>query len=65
MEMIAYIGWAIVTYFIVKKAQKECPNLNVNEWLYVAGSLIIGALWVWIFLGYKVYEHNKYGKYSK
>ena len=65
MEILMYIGWSIVSYFIVKKVQANYPNLNVNEWLYVAGSLILGAVWTWIFLAYKVYEHKNYGKYSK
>lgn len=65
MEMLMYIGWAIVSYFIVKKVQAKYPNLNVNEWLYVAGSLILGAVWTWIYLAYKVREHKLYGKYSK
>ena len=65
MEMLMYIGWAIVSYFIVKKVQEKYPNLNVNEWLYVAGSLIFGAVWTWIYLAYKVREHKLYGKYSK
>ena len=65
MEMLMYIGWSIVSYFIVKKVQEKYPNLNVNEWLYVAGSLILGAVWTWVYLAYKVREHKLYGKYSK
>lgn len=66
MEMLVWNGvWAIVSYFIVKKVQEKYPNLNVNEWLYVAGSLILGAVYTWIFLACKVYEHKNYGKFSK
>jgi len=66
MEMLLWNGaWSIVSYFIVKKVQENHPNLDVNEWLYVAGAFLVGALWTWIYLAYKVSEHKKYGKYSK
>ena len=66
MEMLLWNGvWAIVSYFIVKKVQENHTNLDVNEWLYVAGAFLVGAVWTWIYLAYKVREHKLYGKYSK
>lgn len=63
MEFLYVIGFAIFSYVMVNKVKEKYPKLNVDPWMYVAGSFLIGALWCWIYLAYKVHEHVKYGKY--
>lgn len=63
--LIGNVLWAVVAYFIVRRFNDKYPNLDAEPMMYVAGSLLLGFLWVMIYFAYKVNEHKKYGKYSK
>ena len=66
MEYLLWlVCFTILAYVIADKVSNKFPSLDIDARNYAIGSFVIGIPWCMIFLAYKVFAHQKYGKYTK
>ena len=56
--LLALVFWSCASYFIAKKVKEKHPSFNIEPMMYATGSLLIGFVWVMLFLGVKFIAWN-------
>ena len=59
MEWIFLLIWAVVAYFIAKRAKEKHEGININPWMYALGSFLFGFLITMPVLNFKIYAYRQ------